>query len=497
MTHAALLSDLVDLSAALETDSSADLDSRKRRDRGIGRDLQAQRLRPVRQLHGWLGRVDIPGWQRHGQAAVQLYHVLCVLLAVAGLAGGWGLARAVLYYNGDAPINILHVLGLLVIAQIALLLLWLLAAMPWRLPLFGGLRAALAVLHPGRLARLASGWFAPHGRQGLDIIWDSEHALVMAPVARWLLSFWSQLFSVWFNIGVLAAAFYLIAFSDLAFAWGSTLTLDNALIHRVLTALSWPWHSLFPDGVPSRELVDVSRYYRLDAGTPGGGQAPSAALAAQLGGWWTFLVAAIFCYGLLPRLLTLLISWLRLRHHLGLALPRLPGAPELLARMNSPLLCTAAARPERAHVVQSAVDDNTWPTPAGVSTPCAIVVWSDTPGSREQLAPGLLALGIEPRDWLAAGGVRSTQQDREMVAALCHSADEGVAVVARAWEPPLLEFVDFIQNLRAQCNRRQAILVLLWGGREKVEARERDAWRLTLAQLKDPDLHVEVLGPAA
>jgi len=496
MTHASLLSDLIDLNAALKTDSSADLDKRKQRDRGIGQALQAQRRQPARQLHGWLERVEIRGWQRHGRAGVQLYHVLCVLLAGVGLVSGWGLARAVLYYTGDTPINIFNAVGLLVVPQILLLLLWVLAAVPWTLPLFSSLQSALRYLHPGRLARLVTGFFPARSRQGLDVIWDSENAIVMAPAARWLLSFWSQLFSVCFNIGVLAAVFYLIFFSDLAFTWSTTLNLDSVSFHRALTTLSWPWHSLLPDAVPSRELVEASRYYRLEAGSLAGGQAASPMLAAQLGGWWPFLVAAIACYGLLPRLLTLLISWYRFRHHLGKALPRLPGAPELLARMNSPLVTTAASRPETALAAEDAVANNVRQRVADTRITCAMVGWSGVLDNREELAPGLLALGIEPHNWLSAGGTRSLQQDRETVTALCRNAHEGVAVIARSWEPPLLEFLDFIQSVRAQCDRRQAILVLLWGGEGGVDARDRDAWRRTLQRLKDPDLHVEVIGSA-
>lgn len=497
MTHASPLSDLIDLNAALGTDSASDLDLRKQRDRRIGRALQAHRGQPQRQLCGWLEQVEIPGWQRHGQTAVQLYHVLCVGLAVMGLIGGWALTRAVLYYTGDRPINIFNAIGLLVIPQILLLLLWLLTALPWRLPLFGTLQSALRLLHPGRLARLAAGWFPQRSRQGLDVLWDSDNALLMAPVVRWLLSFWSQLFSVWFNIGVLAAVFYLIAFSDLAFAWSTTLNLDNASFHRALTWLSWPWHSVFPDAVPGRELVEASRYYRLESGSFGADPASSPTLAAQLGGWWPFLVAAVVCYGLLPRLLTLLVSWLRLRHHLGRALPRLPGAPELLARMNSPLVTTAALRPEHALVAEPLADTPGRPLSAATRIPCAIVGWSDALDSRDQFVPSLSALGLEPHSWSSAGGACSIQQDSETIAALCRGADEAVAVIARAWEPPLLEFLDFLQSLRRQCDRRQPILVLLWGGAQGVAVHERDAWRVTLQRLNDPDLHVEILGAGA
>ena len=94
---------------------------------------------------------------------------------------------------------------------------------------------------------------------------------------------------------------------------------------------------------------------------------------------------------------------------------------------------------------------------------------------------------------MQAGGARSIAQDRASVASLCRRAAEGVVIVAKAWEPPLLEFLDFVEAVRKQCGRRQAIVILLWGGTAPVSEDERRTWELTLRQLKDPDLHVEAI----
>jgi hypothetical protein len=415
-------------------------------------------------------------------------------MVIAGLASGWGLASAVLYYTGDAPINVVNALAVLVFPQLLLLLLWLVAAVPRKLPLFSSLQSALRLLNPGRLAGLLARVFPEQRRKSLELLWDSDNALLLAPAARWLFSLWSQLFSFWFNVGLLGAAFYLISFSDLAFAWSTTLNLDNSSFQRMLAALSWPWHSLFPDAVPSPELVDISRYYRLDEGALA--NAPGAAeRAARLGGWWPFLVAAVVCYGLLPRLLTLVFSWLRFRHHVARALPRLPGAPELLARMNSPLISTAALRPETAAQFPSGTDSG--PSQAtAYRLKCAVVDWSGAIESRAPIRTGLQDRGIEPLEFLHAGGARSTAEDAATVASLCRRAHEGVVVIAKAWEPPLLEFLDFLQDIRARCDRRQPVIVVLWGGPAGVSERDREPWQLTLRQLKDPDLHLETLGAA-
>ena len=485
MAQSSLLSDLIDLHAALRADRAIEMDRKKQRDRQIGTALQGDRGQPSKQLRGWLARVELPHWQRDGHAGTQLYHVVGLILAALGLATGWGLAQAVLHYTGDAPINIINALVVLILPQLVLLVFWCIALAPVRLPLISSLQSAVRFLNPGRMARLLARRFSAAGGRSLGVIWDPENAVALAPAARWLASFWSQLFSVFFNVGVLLAVFYLISFSDLAFGWSTTLALSNESFHAMVRVLSWPWHGLVPEAVPSAALVEASRFYRLDG-------AATAQQAAVLGGWWPFLVAAIVCYGLLPRLLTLLISWQRLYHHLRHALTRLPGAPEVLARMNSPLVSTAALRPEPA----PEVDADALPArehATGPKTACTLVAWS---GSITDLAPlraRLLELGIEPLDLVHAGGAQRMEQDQAVLGALCRSRDQGVALVVKAWEPPLLEFVDFVQQVRDRCTRGQPVIVLLWGGEAAVDQRDIEVWQLTLRPLKDPDLHVEAI----
>ena len=493
MMHSSLIGDLIDLNAALKSDSSTDSGERKQRDRAIGKALQQQRHSPATQLRSWLDLVRIGSWQRDGHHAVQLYHALCVILVFAGLATGWGLARAVLYYTGDAPINVVNTLGLLVVPQIILLLLWLISTLPYGIPLLSSLQSTLRFLNPGRLTRHLARAFPASGRQKLSLIWDAEYATALAPAARWLFSFWSQLFSVFFNLGVLLAAFYLISFSDLAFAWSTTLNLDASTFHSMLSTLSWPWHSLFPDAVPSAELVEISRYYRLDDGSLNA-TATVSELAVQLGQWWPFLITAIIAYGLIPRLLTLFISWSRLRHHLNHALSRLPGSPELLARMNSPLISTSAPQPETVAAIEAESDYH--PLESGnYGLKCAVVDWSGTGVDVERIAEQLQTMGLIHQDVRMAGGIRSTDEDTATIKALCNRKPEGVAIIVKSWEPPLLEFLDFVRSLRERCNRQQPIIILLRGDRDGVSERDRETWQMTLRQLKDPDLHIEALEP--
>jgi hypothetical protein len=351
----------------------------------------------------------------------------------------------------------------------------------------------LGFLNPGRLAGHIADYFNTKDQHGIDMLWNPDNAAALTPVSRWLFSFWSQLFAFSFNIGILVKAFLLVSFSDLAFAWSTTLDISNAGFHQFLMILSAPWNAIIDDAVPTAELVSNSRYYRLDIGTLREA-ASTTQLAIALGQWWPFLIAAVSCYGLLPRLLTLLISWYRFRQHLRKALINLPGAPELLARMNSPLVTTMAAEPE--HALKIAVGADAGKTESiQYDLRCPVIDWSGTCADIALKNEWLATLGIAASDHLHAGGRQSTEQDQQLLVSLCNKQDSNaVAILVKAWEPPMLEFMDFVRAVRQHCDQATPIMILLSGGQEKVSTADRDTWQLTLAQLNDPNLHIESIG---
>lgn len=498
MTHTSLFSDLIDLISAFRADDPTAYEEKKARDRNIGRTLRDLENSPPAQVRGWLAGVNITEFSRIGQHGAQLYHVLGLIMVVAGLATGWGLARAALHYDGTQPINVVDALGLLILPQLLLLLLWLLASMPVKVPLVSSLQSALRLINPGKLARPLARLFSSQSRQSLSMLWDTEQVAALTPVTRWLFSFWSQLFAFSFNIGVLAAAFYLISFSDLAFAWSTTLRLDSDTFHRFLSGFSWPWHTLVPEAVPSLELVENSRYFRLDEGSLGSND-HVAKTPARLGEWWPFLIAAVICYGLLLRLTTLIISWIRLRHHLQQALVQLPGSVELLVRMNSPLVSTSAL------VSTSELDLEAVFTPTsdrGIAqgmTPratleCAVIDWADATGPESEVERQLRETGIEAVRFYQAGGAQTTAADAEIIASLCDAQPKAVALLVKSWEPPLLEFLDFLDALRRRCGEKIPLIVLLGGADDGVSPQDYETWRVTLRQLRDPKLQIEVLA---
>jgi len=162
--------------------------------------------------------------------------------------------------------------------------------------------------------------------------------------------------------------------------------------------------------------------------------------------------------------------------------------------MNSPLISTSAPQPETVAPIEAGSAYGASKS-GGYGLKCPVIDWSGTGINIESIVEQLQTMGIIGQDFLMAGGICTTDQDNAAIKSLCDKKPEGVAVIVKSWEPPLLEFVDFVQGIREQCNRQQPVIILLWGDRDGVTERDRETWQFTLRQLKDPDLHIEAIGP--
>ena len=109
--------------------------------------------------------------------------------------------------------------------------------------------------------------------------------------------------------------------------------------------------------------------------------------AEDLGRWWPFLLAAMSTYGLVPRLLVLLICLWRQRVALCWCLMHMPGAADVLDRMNSPIVETAAtdalsSTRERPAPVpgESAMRSEPVPLPEATGSSHAVCIkWANVP----------------------------------------------------------------------------------------------------------------------
>lgn len=420
-------------------------------------------------------------------------------LGVLGLFFGWGAALGIFFFDGSGRVNAIGVVGLLVLVPGLFFMGFILAALPvgWtsRIPGVGALAALARGMSPGQLGGFLARWLPQTPREAWAAYRATvaRHEYLFRNVHKWLVLRASQGFALGFQMGALLAALVLVIFTDLAFGWSTTLTSgdsarDAAVLHEVAGGLALPWSWSGSWAVPSRELVADSRYFRAAT------EKLSEVEAAQLGGWWPFLLMLLLFYGVLPRLGSVILSQFLLRRACRLTFDSLPGMRAVKARMQRARVRTTAAPPEAEPEAQvSGKADTGEARPGGLDEPVgAVIRWSGAPGSTVAIQDAFGELPV-----LEAGGANTLEADREAAAELAERIEDGqgVAVLVKAWEPPLMEMTDYLRELRGVLPDGRPILVFPLGAGKDTELRpgadrHADIWKHYLNTSEDPWIRI-------
>jgi hypothetical protein len=485
---------LVDLAAQLEQDAARAPDWLRRRDRALGRELGEGLGSPEQRVVAWLDRVR-PEGDGPGERAERAGRVLGVLLVGLGLVLGSGAALAFFWYDGSHPVNVVRVLGFFVGLQLGMVGATVVLCLPegWRrfLPGLRALQETLSLLSPGRWQGILRRILPGPQQQAMERLAGlaRRHHRLYGDVEKWWLLSRSQSFGVAFHVAALATALALVLFSDLAFGWSTTLDVAAPELHAVTHALSRPWAALWPAAVPTPELVEATRYFRETAHHDPAASAP----------WWPFLLACMSVYGLAPRVALLGFAHWRMRAATRRAFRAIPGLAALRDRLSSHLVETAGEG-EEPRGSGAAAAGSVGSAGGGPSLDpgvrCRAVVWSGFPLADAEAASAALGVTVEG---LYRAGEADLRQDAEAIRALAEAGgSEPVVVVAKAWEPPVLELLDFLGELRAALGRERAIVVvplaLDAGGRPAAPgAEDARQWRRAADRLGDPWTSVHAL----
>ena len=475
------LTQLVTLSHTLPTDSLT-YEQKQVRDRNIA--INAGANTPAEQVQAWLADRATETTRRYAEHWLFSWHLVQLILFILGLVTGVGLSSLVLQYDGSQPINIIAAWLVLVGLPFTLMCLWLLTLLPFKFPLVSLLSEVLqrALFQP------VSQWLLH--RLNKPQMTSHQNALGFTPSRRLLFAM-SNVLMQWFALGVglgaLGGALYLLASSDLAFAWSTSFGIEATRLHTITTKLAAPFAAFFEIAVPSLELVENSQYFRLEEAADR--QFTQNNAANQLTQWWPFLIASIGFYTVLPRIFTLLIAYYQLKRSLYSELRALPDYAGLIARMNAPLVTTTGQNIESNKRI-----DTPEPAPEAVrfSLVAPLVNWGAIEITPEQLEPGLENIGLSAQGHFSAGGRNSRQQDREVINQLQAARAESVLILVKAWEPPLLEFRDWLVQLRGVISGSIIVLLVDPDNRQPQEA-DLSMWRADLQQLADQALYVQGL----
>ncbi len=486
---------LAALVGQLEQDADRSSAELRRRDRAIGKELESLRDDPQTQLLAWLSRVTETAAGNSGSAAVKALRLGSLILVVGGLVLGWFAAAAIFYYDGSKPVNVIHGLAIFVGLQLLLLLLLGVALLPKKvlklLPGMLSLQESLQLISPGRLQRLLHRRLPERYRNSLASFLGRSfaHRQLFGNLEKWVIIRSGQAFGIAFNLGALAGCLYLIVFTDLAFGWSTTLDADANQMQLLSDFLAWPWATLFPEGRPSLELIEATRYFRLQPGILD----VSAQMAPEiLGGWWPFLILCILCYGLLPRTLLWSVSQLCFQRALQRTILQLTEIPPLLERLNTRLVETSAPEQEiNPRIASEPLSKHQGTTDLHAASISA-VDWSDTGLEQTPLSAWLEATGQGKLNSLhPAGGARSLEQDRQVINQLCTEGTTATLILVKAWEPPMAEFLDFIRQHRQLAGKQRRLAVVPLGVGSISELRppepgQLEIWSTMVEQLGDP-----------
>jgi hypothetical protein len=409
---------------------------------------------------------------------------LAWILGFLGATLGASTAAALLLYDGSQPVNVLawlFYLGLLPVLMLLPLAVGLMLPAGW-VKHVGPAQALLASVIRPLLRRLpkSDSWFSRFfGTQGRPLY---------IRLHKWLIVGLSQGFATAILAGALLALLIKVTLSDLTFAWSTTLDVTPDHVHALVETVALPWSGVFPQAVPSPEIIDATQFERylntymgpatsavesastqvhVDGATTIERQRPQPAATAA---WWQFCLMVTLVYGFLPRVLLLVLARWRWR----VALEPLPQADRAEAVLLLKRLAGATAgfrrrsdQPEQpptpltslATTAQAAADPAATASSTPANAPTFLIAWGaageDLPAVRKLIGDNVPADSSAPDDgrdahqqarWLAAGCSIDVEADDKVLAeAAAHQGP--VTVLIPLAEPPVHEVLAFLRGL--------------------------------------------------
>jgi hypothetical protein len=470
-----LFEDAIDVPLWLVDDRTTAFADRVHRDRELGVAISARG--PLDRVRAWWQRVDAGDRGEVGLRLARARSLATLAVALIAIVLGASLALAVLHYDGRYPVNVVTALALLVGLPF-LLFLTTLPLLPGRLPGLSGLQRALASANAGNLATAIFNRISGQDASRLHVGWSRGRGSA-ARFSKWQLILWSQWAALCFSTSALVTCFAQVVFTDLAFGWSTTLNVSATEATHITAIISWPWASFLPDAVPSATLVDESRYFRLTD------TQFRSIPAARLTGWWPFLLMALIVYGILPRLVLWVLAKARLTSAArGLLLDH-PEVRALLDRMNSTVVELDNNGPPESPVASGT---KRRPPPGLRFADAAIAIsWNDALTDEDQWAQANLPGGR----YLDAGGARRITDDETILETLDAGKASSILVFTKAWEPPLLDFQDFLEKLRARLGSQISIVVVPLGiNGTAADTNDLAAWDHGVGRLGDAQVYV-------
>jgi hypothetical protein len=346
--------------------------------------------------------------------------ILGLLFFIVGIFAGLGL----LSYSGEEPVNIIYYL---LIASV--------------LPLLSILVSAISMMIPSQSADYFKSFFPLYWIEKIISISPLKKRMEISKIplspelSKWIFVERIQLLSLLFSIGLILSLLTLIVVKDIAFGWSSTLQVSSSEFQSLLSSIGILWEGFFPSAIPSLELVEISHYFRL------GEKLDTQMIhnADKLGAWWKFLAMTTLLYAITLRFLFWLVSKYGLKRELEKELLSLKGVNRLQREFSTPFVSTNAPKGEKHLEIIDEVSGKKVVTQKDTNYG-SIFGWNFL---EDEILLINDAKNIDGSTILPVGGNSSFDEDE----AKAHKAKGKTLVYVKAWEPPTMDFIDFLDIL--------------------------------------------------
>ena len=451
------IADVLDFEWLLADDGELDQAALRSRDRALSAQVlasdQSQKARSRSEIFwAWLqARRRELDETLPGEYFLTAWQLLVVLSALTGIGLGMSVAAALLLaYTGEEPVNVAWffacTVGIQWLILLASLLIWFLRRTTHLFENFRPLRNLLA----GLLWSLSAALQQLPGEQRQRVrarLIGIRRKNEVFQLLVWPLLMITQIFGVFFNVGVLVALLLPLG-RDVAFGWQSTLQTSPETVYRLVSSVAAPW-SFLPQPHPTREDVLQSRFSYSEG-------IHSLSLPATTS-WWPFLFYATLFYGFLVRIALLVWCAVGLRAALRGFSFNHAGHNALFRRLTGPVI-QGHLETARLEVPESfaSVDHKT----SGV---CLALIASEFEISETEVELGLRTLGWQLSRPVLALRIDDPSGNATALDRIGREASSlaGIAVLIGARRIPIRAIALMLQRIALAAGVNIEVLVLL------------------------------------
>jgi len=368
------------------------------------------------------------------------------ILLIVGFILGLISSFILLTYSGKEPVNLFYYLFFAAI-----------------FPIFWAVFTIFSIFKKSFLSFNLSYYF-----EKLISYFLNENFKIDKKILKFLIILRSAVFSLSFGVGLLIGFLIIVFTQDIAFGWSSTVNISSKAVFNFLNFFALPWKNFLPTFAPSLELVESSKFFRLN----------SNFLDAQtLALWWKYLFLVTLTYSVILRGIVFLISYYFYKKTLKEVI--LNDSKEFIKAFKNPIISIKSDN--KNSTINAALKGGLQKTDK-LSYDAVIIL----NGTKNEALIFLDSLNLEPKTIYSAG--INLDDDKKIL----QKDFKEVLLIVKSWDIPTFDFLDFIKSVA----KKAKVTIVLAGLKEngfKPSGDEVLIWESKLKELNSGNIFLYMI----